>query len=134
VRPEQLVQRGAGLPEGEGRPRIRDRRLDLAAVPDDRGVGQEPLDVALAEAGDDFRVESLEGGPKTLALPQNRQPREPGLEALQAEPLVDPTLARDRPAPFVVVVGLVERVGRLPATDQVSTTSTRTTPSSTVTG
>ena len=52
---------------------------------------------------------------EVLALAQDRQPREPRLEALEAEPLVESALVRDRPPPLLVVVGDVERVGRRPA-------------------
>jgi hypothetical protein len=42
----------------DGRPSILDRRLDLAAMADEPGVAQEPLDVAVAETGDCIRLEA----------------------------------------------------------------------------
>jgi hypothetical protein len=103
-------------------------------VPHDRGVAQQSLDVALPETGNALGVEALESGAKALALAQDRQPRQSRLEALETEPLVESALVRDGAAPLLVVVGVVERVGRLPAAFYVSVTSTFTVPSSTVTG
>jgi hypothetical protein len=77
------------------------------------------LHVALAEARDAFGIEALERSAKRLALPQDRQPREPRLEALEAEPLVDAALVGDRAAPLLVVVAEVGRVTRRPAADEV---------------
>jgi hypothetical protein len=135
VAPEQLGQR-LGLAQRDRRAGVRDRRFNLAAVPDDRGIRHQTLDVALAERGNAVGVEALEGRPEALALAQDRQPAEAGLEPLEAEPLVEPALVADGAAPLLVVVGEIERVGRLPAADQFycSMTSTWTMPSSTVTG
>ena len=129
--PEELVQ-GLGLPQGERRPRIRDRSLDLAAVTHDRGVREQARDVAFAEGGDPVGLEALEGRAEAVPLAEDRQPGEARLEALETEPLVDAPLVADRAAPLLVVVGLVPVVGRLPAA--VYATSTLTTPSSTTTG
>jgi hypothetical protein len=134
VRPDQLRERRR-VTQRDRRARVRDRRLDLPAVADDRRVREQPLDVALSEPGDAIRVEALEGGAKRLALAQDRQPGEPRLEAFEAEPLVQPALVANRSAPLLVVVGVVGRVGGLPAADDGGyATSTFTTPSSTTTG
>jgi hypothetical protein len=135
VFPEELLQRGARFAEGERRACIRDRRLDLAPVTDDRGVRKQPLDVALSEPGDPLRVEAAERRPEALALAQDRQPRQPGLEALERQPLVQAPLVADRAAPFLVVIGEIERIGRFPAADQgcTSATITLTIPSRTTT-
>src|SRR5581483_8260922 len=135
VRPEELVQRRR-VAQRDRRLCVRNRRLDLAAVTDDPGVFEEPVDVALAVAGDAVGFEAGECRAKPLALAQDRQPREPRLKALETEPLVEPPLLADRPAPLLVVVDVVARVGRRPAPNDLlhSTTSTWTIPSSTVTG
>jgi len=133
VLPEEAVEGRSQVAERERRTGVRNGRLDLSAVPDDGRVRQQPLYVALAEPRDLLRIEPGERGPESLALAQDGQPGEPGLEPLEAQPLVDTPLRGDRPAPLLVVVGQVERIGRLPAASQ-SATSTRTTPSSTVTG
>jgi hypothetical protein len=105
---------------------------------DDRGIGEQALDVAFVERGDTIGVEALERRAKALALAQDRQPAEAGLEALEAQPLVEPALVADGAAPLLIVVGDVERVGRRPTANEFrgyfSSTSTWTIPSSTVTG
>jgi hypothetical protein len=101
-------------------------------VAHDRGVCQQPGDVALAERGDPRGLEAFECGPEALALAQDRQPREARLEPFEAKPLVETALVADWTPPFLVVVGVVPLVGRVPAALYV--TSTLTTPSSTTTG
>jgi hypothetical protein len=91
---------------------------------DDARIGEQPLDVALAEARDALRVEAGERTPEVAALAQDRQPREARLEPLEAEPFVDPALVDDRPAPLLVVVALVQLVGRVPAALQATVTLT----------
>ena len=56
----------------------------------DRRVGEQPLDVAVAESRHPLGVEAGEGAPEGLALAEDGQPREAGLEALQAELLEQP--------------------------------------------
>jgi hypothetical protein len=87
----------------------------------DRRVGQEPLDVLLAEPRHLLEVETVEGAPEALPLSQDRQPRESGLEAFEAELLEQPLIVGDREAPFRVVVGAVLgcRVGPEAADDTV---------------
>jgi hypothetical protein len=43
-------------------------------VPDDRGVGEEPVDVPLAEAREALEVVVHEGVPESLALLEDRRP------------------------------------------------------------
>src|SRR3954451_12810004 len=92
IRPDQLMQRRSGLAQREHAARVRDRRLDLAAVADDAGIRQQALDVALAEAGDGVGVEAGERPPEALPLAQDRQPGQTRLEALETEALVEPEL------------------------------------------
>src|SRR4051812_11062796 len=101
--------------------RVADRRLDLAAVTDDAGVGEESIDVAFAEASHALEVEAGERLAEALALAQDCQPREPRLEALQAELLEQPLVVGDREAPLRVVIGAVDlgRVGPRAAGDTV---------------
>src|SRR5215469_11023641 len=82
----------------------------------DRRVSQEALDIALGESRNSFGVEARERAPKRLALPQDREPREPRLESFEAEFLVQAYVVDDRPAPFVVVVRDVLRCARTPRT------------------
>ena len=103
----------------------------------DRCVGQEALDVPVAECRHAIGVERLERSAEALALAKDRQPAEPGLEPFETQPLVETALVADGATPLLVVVGDVERVGRRPAANEFyccSKTSTWTMPSSTVTG
>src|SRR5690606_31191385 len=59
-------------------------------------------------------VEPAERGAEALALAQDRQPRQPGLERLQAEPLVEAPVVADGAAPLVVVIGDVVGRGQAP--------------------
>jgi hypothetical protein len=101
-------------------------------VAHDRRIREQSVDVVLVERGDPVGVEALERGAKPFALAEDRQPREAGLEAFQAEPLVQAALVAYRPTPLLVVVGDVELVLRVPAA--LYATSTLTMPSSTTTG
>ena len=118
VLPHELVERRPRLAQGERRPRVGDRGLDLAAVADDPGVAEQPLDVALAEARDPFGIEAREGMSERLALAENRDPREARLEPLEAQALVEATLVAHRAPPLLVVVGDVRRIARRPAADR----------------
>src|SRR3954453_4392436 len=100
VLPHELLERRSRLPQREDSARIRDRGFDLPAMPDDPRVAEQPLDVALAKAGDTVRVEVAERTTEVLALPQNGQPRQPGLKALEAQPLVQPVLVGYRTPPL----------------------------------
>src|SRR6266511_2332206 len=136
--PDELVQRRR-VPEIDGPARVRNRRFDLAAVAHDPRIREEPVDVAPVEARDGVRVEVGESAPEVVALAQDREPREAGLEPFEAEALVQPTLVDDRPPPFLVVVRRVRGVTALPAAGHDlrhgwGETSTLTTPSSTRTG
>ena len=83
---------------------------------DDAGILQQALDVALAHVGDAGDVEAVEDFAEAVALPEDGDPGEAGLEAFEAELLEEPVVGGDRTAPFVVVVGDVERVGAGPGT------------------
>ena len=132
------MERVARLAQRQRRAGICDRRLDLAAVAHDRVVEEQALDVVFRELRDHLGIEARERAPEGLALAQDRQPRQAGLEALEAEPLVDAALVAHRPAPLVVVVGGVERVAPAEAANvaqlRPNGRSRVTTPSSTVTG
>ena len=92
------------------------------------------FDVPLAEPRDAFRVEVRERRAEVLALAEDRQPGQPGLEALEAQPLEQATLVGDGPSPFLVVVGDVQRVASSSSSASAQTSLTLTIPSSTRTG
>jgi hypothetical protein len=93
---------------------VRDRRLDLAAVADDAGIGEEPLDLTLAERGDGIDVEPGEARTERGALAQDRDPRQPRLEAFEAQQLEQLVLVVLWPTPLVIVVRDVVRVRARP--------------------
>jgi hypothetical protein len=73
-------------------------------VADDPGIGEQPLDVSRTEARDPVEVEFGERPSEPLALAENREPGETGLEPFEAELLEEPPVVGDRKAPFTVVV------------------------------
>jgi len=75
------------LADGECRLGVGGSGLDLRPVADDPGVVQEPIDVTGFESSDRVRIEFLERLPVPLALAEDRDPRQPGLGALQREHL-----------------------------------------------
>lgn len=84
----------------------------------DPGVGQEPLDVGRAEAGERLGLEMRESAAEMLALPQDGEPGQAGLEALEAELLEEIAVVGRGPAPLLVVVGTIERVAPVPGAAQ----------------
>ena len=66
--------------------------------------------LARVVARDLLRLEAVEGAAEILALAQDRDPRQPGLEAVEHQLLVERAVVVFRHAPFVVVIGDVERV------------------------
>ena len=104
------VERTEALRDREERHGVADRRVDLGAVPDDPGIGHQPLPVGRVERRDDGRVEAAERGSERLALAQDRRPRQARLERFERQPLEQLGVVVDRPAPLVVVVGDHQRV------------------------
>ncbi len=76
----------------------------------DTGIVEAALDVLRPETGHRLDIEIGEGGTEILALPEDRQPGEPRLEALQAELLEKAAVVGDGPAPFLVVIAEIERI------------------------
>ena len=65
------------------------------------GVGEQPLPVGVGERRHRGDPEAGEGGAEALAAAQDRDPGQPRLERLQAEPLEQGVVAVDRAAPLV---------------------------------
>jgi hypothetical protein len=84
-------------------------------MPNDSGVLQQPCDVPRAESRHGFGIEPGERGAEVLALAEDRQPGQPGLEPLEAQPFEQATLVGDGPPPLVVVIREIELVRRRPA-------------------
>src|SRR5690606_6680418 len=86
-----------------------DHRLDLAPMPHDARVAEEPLHVPLRVAGDALEIEVVKGAAEVLALGEDRPPAQPGLEPFEAELLEEPSIVHHGKSPFGVVV--VEELG-----------------------
>jgi hypothetical protein len=86
---------------------VGNRGLDLAAVAHYPDITEQALDIGRAEFRNPLRGEAGEGAAEALTLPQDGEPREAGLEALQADFLEQPYVVGDGPAPLAVVVRLV---------------------------
>ena len=79
--PEEV--RKPSAPGSRGGPRARDGGHDLGAVAHDAGVGHQRLDMRGVEAGDRRRLEAREGAAEGVALAQDGDPGQAGLEAVE---------------------------------------------------
>src|SRR5262245_24214287 len=114
--PDQPREAGALLHRVEIGARGEDRALDLHAVAHDAGILHQLLDLFRRVARDFRRLEAVEGAAEILALAQDGDPGEPGLEAVENELLVERAVVVFRHAPFLVVIGDVERILLRPGT------------------
>src|SRR6185503_12461286 len=112
--PEVVRQRPAFLPQLDRALGVIDRRFDLAAMTNDPFVAEQSRDVARREAGDAIDVEVHERAPEVLALPEDRQPAQTGLEAFEADLLEQTAVVFDRLPPLAIVILDVERIGPAP--------------------
>ena len=108
--PQQPREARALLHDVEPGARGEHRALDLHAVAHDAGVLHQPLDLLRRVARDLLRLETVEGAAEIVALAQDGDPRQAGLEAVEHELLVERAVVVFRHAPFLVVIGDVERV------------------------
>src|SRR5436190_19657990 len=108
--PEVGIQGSVFFSHRQRRARVRDRRVDLQAVPHDPRITEQALALSLVESRDLLRVEGGKGLPIALALAEDRRPREPGLGALEDEHLEEVPVVVGRGAPFLIVVSEVQRV------------------------
>ena len=77
---------------------------------DDARIGQEAPHRAAVEARHARGIEAAEGLPEVLALAQDGQPAQPGLESLEADLFEETTVVVDGKAPLLVVIADIERV------------------------
>src|SRR3954464_13321468 len=108
--PEQTGESGPLLHHVEPGAAGAYRALDLHAIAHDAGVAHQPLDLLRSVARDLLRCEAIEGTAEILALTQDRDPGEPGLEAVEHKLLVERAVVVFRHAPFIVVIGDVDRI------------------------
>ncbi len=88
-----------------------DGAFDLGAVADDAGILHQPLNLSRRVARDLLRLETVEGGAEIVALAQDSDPRQAGLEAVEDQLFEQRAVVPFGHAPFLVVIGDVERVG-----------------------
>jgi len=77
-------------------------------------VAEQSRDVARRETGDAIDVEVHERAPEVLALPQDRQPAQTGLEAFETDLLEKAPVIGDRLPPLAIVILDVERIAPAP--------------------
>jgi len=111
-----MAREATALGEVERDSRQGDRRLDLRAVAHDAGVAHQGFDLGGAVANDRLRREAVKGGAKARALAQDREPGKPRLEAVEDELLEDRPIVPFGHAPFLIVIGDIERVEARPRT------------------
>ena len=104
-----LEKPGPFLHHLEPGPRRQHRAFDLGAIAHDAGVLHQALDFRRPVAGDFFRHKAVEGAAEIFALAQNGDPRQAGLKAVEHELFVERAVVVFRHAPFLVVIGDVER-------------------------
>src|SRR5256885_10116708 len=108
--PQQRRKTRPFLHHVEPRARRRDRAVDLHAVAHDAGVLHQPLDSLRAIARDLRGLKAVEGAAEILALAQDGDPRQSGLEAIEHELLIKRAVVALRYAPLFVVIGDIERI------------------------
>src|SRR5262249_11178032 len=84
--------------------------VDLRAVANNALVLHQALDLLGRITSDLCGLEVAEGSTKVLALAQDGDPGQSGLETIEHELLVECTIIELRNAPFIVVIGYVERI------------------------
>ena len=87
-----------------------DRALDLGAVAHDAGIVHQRVDLLRIVARDLLGLEIVEGLSEIVALAQDRDPRQAGLETVEDQLFVQRAVVIFRHAPFGVVIGDVERI------------------------
>src|SRR5688572_3113501 len=100
---------------GEKCARILDRRLDLHAISDDARIAEKHANATRVVARDEVRIEAIERAPVRISLAKDRDPRKPGLSALEHQELEEPPVVSHGNAPLAVVIADVERVLTTPS-------------------
>lgn len=103
--PEGVGEGGATIEKGEVRACVGDGGVDLQAIADDAGIGEELFDFGRGVAGHADWIEVVEGLAIGLALLEDGVPGETGLGAFEVEEFEEGAVIAERDAPFGVVVG-----------------------------
>jgi len=110
--PHVVRERAVLALHGQERPRVDDGALDLAPMPHDALVAEQPAHVARTEARHAPRVEARECAPVVRTLAEDRRPRQTRLGPFQHEEFEEPLVVAHRHAPLAVVILDVQRLAR----------------------
>jgi hypothetical protein len=91
-------------------PGIVNRRFDLRSVSDDARVPHQTGDIPSGEGRYLSRIEAGECLAKIFTLVKDGPPREPGLESLENQELVNRLIVADGSTPLVIVIGEIKRI------------------------
>ncbi len=84
-----------------------DRRIDLEAVADNAGIGQQAFPVALAVGGHPVDVEALIGGAEAVAFLQDGEPAQARLVDFQHQTFEQHRIVTQGKAILVIMIGSV---------------------------
>jgi hypothetical protein len=116
--PQQFRKSRPSFHDLEIRPCAVDGAFDLGAIAHDAGVVHQSVDLCRIVARYLCRLEIVEGAAEIVALAQDRDPRQSGLETVQDQFFVQRAVVIFRHAPFGVVIVHIERVFAGPWTTQ----------------
>src|ERR1700682_1896775 len=103
--PDESIETAELFLDRQQRAGIADGALDLEAIANDGGVGQQGFDAPAVESCHARRIEFGKGTAITVALVEDRLPGEAGLGTLQHQKLEQPPIVMKRNAPFLIVIG-----------------------------
>ena len=95
-------------------PRIANGRFDLAAVPDNSGVGQQCRNLGLSPTGNNVRIETVKSLSEGIALFEDGDPGKPGLKAVENQFFPERAAVPFGHAPFGIVVIYIKGVFAAP--------------------
>src|SRR6185369_14891237 len=108
--PQQVREAGSLVHDVEPGTRREDGAFDLHAIADNALVLHQALDLLGRVARYLLGLEFAEGSPEVVAFAQYGDPGQSGLESVQNKFLIERSIIKFGHAPFVIVVGDVERV------------------------
>ena len=110
VRPEPFREAAELVLHRKERARVEGDGFEFAAMTNHAGIFHERVDLLSVEARDLADVEMRESLSVMLTFLQDGDPGEPGLRALEDELLEEQSVVADGHAPFVVVIGDIQRI------------------------
>ena len=99
---------------------IGDYRLDFKAVANYTRAEHQTVDIGIGHGGDFMWVEIAERIAVGVTAPQDSNPRQPGLGALQGDKAEERIVFGDEASPFIVVVGLIQLVTTAPSATAIN--------------